>query len=180
MKRFLITLAASALGFALAIGALGYFAVQAFVGPHIAEAAMLRAPFAAEIPPELQGFKDLAPTERFGHFFGGQLRFSDTGSQAHTVSVVPGTVTALSDKSVTINANDPSLGSKSYNLTTETRIHQAGGRPWGSQNGQGSSATMKSGDQVVVVSLDNSSDARAVMIGGLGGFHPQGGPWRRG
>jgi hypothetical protein len=180
MKRFLITLAASTLGFALALAAVGYVAAQWLVGPHVAEAAIMGAPLAADLPLELRGFRDMSSAERFGHFFGGQLRFSDGNSQAHAVIVVPGAVTSVSDKSLTIKANDPTLGSETYNLTSDTRIHQAGGRPWAGQSGHGSSANLKSGDHVVVVSIDNSSDARAVVIGGPVGFHPQGGPFRRG
>jgi hypothetical protein len=177
MKRFLITVTASALGFALAIGAVGFVGYQAIVAPRIAEASLMGAPFAAELPPEIQGLHDLSPSERFGHFLGVQLRFNDRDNRAHAVSVVPGTVTAISDKSLTIKANDAALGNKSYNLTGKTRIHQAGGQHW---SGQGSQAAPKSDDQVVVVSLDNSSEARAVILGGPDGFRPHGGPFRRG
>ena len=111
------------------------------------------------------------------------MRFTDANGAAHTVTTTPGTVDSVTSDKLTIKANDGGA-SKVYNLTSETRIHTAG-QPW--MGGQTSPTTPKSGDKVVVVTLDNSSDARSVMIGGAdgfrggpggfhGGFRPRGGP----
>ncbi|MCC7105060.1 MAG: hypothetical protein IT307_07940, partial [Chloroflexi bacterium] len=54
---------------------------------------------------------------------------------------------------------------KSYNLTSDTSIRSGPQR-------LGDSATPKSGDQVVVVTVDGSSDAMAVIVHPTEGFGP--------
>jgi hypothetical protein len=177
MKRILITVGASSLAVVLLLGGAAFLAKD-FIGARVAEAAgplMLLA----DAPPEIRGLGDLPPEQRFQHFLGGQMKFTDANNTSHSVAVTPGTVGSVSSDKLTISANDGG-GSKSFNLTSDTRIHQAGSRPW--SGGQGQQATLKSGDKVVVVTLDGSSDARAVMIGGPDGFapHPGGPPFHGG
>src|SRR5215208_3166013 len=164
MTRFVLAVAASTLALVLILGGLGLVAAQTIIRPRIAEAAAM-GPFGGYAPAELQGLHDLPPAERFGHFLGAQLRFADANNAAHNLVVSPGTVSNVSSDKLTITTNDGQ--SKSFNLTSETRVHSANFR-WGDlQPGQ---VAPKIGDKVVVVTLDSSSDARAIRIGGLEGF----------
>jgi hypothetical protein len=73
---------------------------------------------------------------------------------------------------LTIEANEG--GRKTFSLNADTRI-RAAGAPWGG----GEAAAPKAGDKVVVVTLDGSDTAKAVMIGGPEGFQRPGGPFHR-
>ena len=172
MKRLLTVVGASALVAALLVGA-GVLLAREVVGPKIAEAAGFPG-FMEDAPPEIRDLHNLPPEQPFIHFLGGQFRYTDTDNKAHTVTITPGTVSNVGSDRLTINPNDGG-GSKTYNLTSETRIHTAGQR-WGGNQ----STAPKAGDKVVVVTLDNSDTARAVMIGGPDGFGPPHGPFRRG
>ena len=178
MKRVVLTAVASSLATALVIGGVGLFAARSFFGPLAAEAAPMAAfgpAMAANLPPEIRGLHDLPPEQRFSHFLTGEMRFTDTSGTAHTVRVTPGTVSSVSSDSLTIKPNDGAQGgSKSFKLTGDTRIHQAGAFWQGASQSQ---AQLKDGDKVVVVSLDGG-EARAVMIGGPDGFRPGFGPHR--
>ena len=178
MRRFLITFSASALAFVVVLG-LAALAIGLY-GPRIAAAQGFGPGFGgpmgghwgANLPPEIQGLHNLAPEQRFGHFMGGSMRFSDTNDQAHSVALVPGTVTSFADGKLTVEPNDKS-GTKTYTIGSETRVHAIGQR-W--QGGQGATATPKQGDKAMVVTLDGSDTAHAVMIGSPGGFGPGQGP----
>lgn len=173
MARFLLTVAATSLVVVLLIGALGFVAVRSVLGPQVAAAAGV--PFAAaDFPPEIQGMRHLPAAERFSHFQGAQIRFTDANNTSHTVNVTPGTVTAVTGSSLTVDTN--SGGSKTYSLTGSTRIHMAAHPAEGSS----SQSAPKVGDKVVVITFDDSSEARAVAIGGPEGFAPWGGPWHGG
>jgi hypothetical protein len=167
VTRFILTVAASTAVLVLLLGAVGFVAARNILGAHAADAAAL-GPWAAQAPLDIQGLRDIPPAERFGHFLGAQMRFTDANGAAHTVTTTPGTVDNVTSDKLTIKANDGGA-SKTYNLTSQTRIH-AGGQPWA--GGQTNATTPKSGDKVVVLSQDNSSDAQAVMIGGADGFRP--------
>lgn len=173
MTRFLLTVAATSLVVVLLIGALGFVAVRSVLGPQVAAAAGV--PFAAvDVPREIQGWHDLPAADRFRHFQGAQIRFTDANNSPHTANVTPGTVTAFTGSSLTIDTN--AGGGKTYSLTGSTRIHTAAHPAEGSS----SQSTPKVGDKVVVITLDDSSEARAVAIGGPEGFAPWGGPWHGG
>ena len=172
MKRLLVVIAVSSLGLLL-LGGVGLVLARGVIGPRIAEAAGFAPPFMADMPAEIRDLHNLPPEQRFGHFLGGQFRFSDTNNKAHTVAVTPGTVSSVTSDKLTITPNDGG-GSKSYSLTSETRIHTAG-QHW---NG-GQAASLKAGDKVVVVTLDGSDTPKAVMIGGPDGFRPRWGPFHR-
>jgi hypothetical protein len=167
VKRVGLIIGASTLVLALLLGGAALVA-RDVLSAKVAEAAgpmMLLA----DLPAEIRGLHDLPPEQRFEHFLGVQAKFTDTGNTSHTVAVTPATVTSVSGDKLSVTVNDGGA-SKSYNLTSDTRIHQAGGRPW--SGGQTQQATLKSGDRVVVVTLDGSNDAKAVMIGGANGFGP--------
>ena len=175
MKRFLLTVSAMALGVVVGIGVIGVVGFAAFrsgFGPRAVEAAVI-GPWTGEMPAEIRDLHNLPPAERFGHFLGGQMRFSDTSNTAHSVAITPGTVSAVKADELTITPNDGG-GSKSFALNADTRIH-ATGQPWSGPQ----SASPKAGDRVVVVTLDGSSAARAVVIGGPDGFGPRG-PFQHG
>lgn len=172
MSRILAAFAGGACAVLLLAG-VGFALVRGGFGPRIAEAAGFAPPFMGEMPAEIRDLQSLPPEQRFGHFLGGQFRFSDANNQAHGVAITPGTVAGLSGDRLTVTLNDGG-GSKTYTLGADTRV-QAAGQPW--NGGQGQAATPKAGDKVVVVALDGSDTPKAVMIGGPDGFRPRGGPF---
>jgi hypothetical protein len=161
MRRFLITFSASALAFVVVLGLAG-LAIGIF-GPRIVAAQGFGPGFGgppgshwgANLPAELQGLHNLPPEQRFGHFMGGALRFTDASDQAHSLTLVPGTVASFADGKLTIEPNDQS-GQKSYTIGSETRVHAIGQRWVAGQAGQ---ATPKQGDKVMVVAFDGSDSA---------------------
>ena len=146
----------------LANGPWGYGFGGPFAGEH----------FGAQLPPELQGLRDLSPAERFAHFTGAQVTLKDKDNKPLTITATPGTATAVSTTSLTLAANDGTT--KTYTLDDKTFIR-------GKMVQGGSQATqagLTSGDKVVVVTLNGSNTATAVMNGGTEGFGPRGrGPW---
>jgi hypothetical protein len=127
------------------------------------------------LPAQLQGLGDVPADQRFGHFVGVQLNLKDKDNKPVTVNVTPGTVTAASATSLTLAANDGTT--KSYVLNDRTVVH---GTSTPSTPASGTaSTTLTNGDNVVVVTLDNSTTATAVIDGGPHGFSwsADGGPW---
>jgi hypothetical protein len=168
---------ASALAVALLLGGAAFLA-RDVLSAKVAEAAgpmMLLA----DLPAEIRGLHDLPPEQRFAHFLGVQVKFTDANNTSHTVAITPATVTSVSSDKLNVTVNDGGA-SRSYNLTSDTRIHQAGEHR--RAGGQEQQAAVKSGDRVVVVTMDGSNDAKAVMIGGADGFgpHPGGAGFRGG
>jgi hypothetical protein len=172
----LITFSDSALAFVVVLGLAG-LAIGIF-GPRIAAAQGFGPGFGgpwgghwgANLPPEIQGLHNLAPEQRFGHFMGGSIRFSDANDQGHSVTLVPGTVASFADGKLTIEPNDGG-GNKSYTIGSETRVHAIGQRL---ASGQGAQTAPKQGDKVMVVTIDGRDTAHAVLIGGPNGFGPRG------
>lgn len=167
MRRTMITIAASSLVTAILLGGVG-----TFVGRHVVASALAAGPLppivAAQLPPEIRDLAQLAPGERFGHFMGGQMRFTDVNNAARTVAATPGTVESVSADSLTIKPNDASLGAtRSFKLTGDTNIRQHA-RDW--KGGQ-SQAQLSAGDPVVVIAMDGDQ-ARTVVVGGPDGFGP--------
>jgi hypothetical protein len=111
------------------------------------------------LPPELDNLRDVPAGERFAHFKGLQVGLSDKSGKPVTVSVTPGTANAVSATSVTLAANDGST--RTFTIDDHTAI-------------KGQSRTAQSaiaqGDQVVVVTLNGSATATAVMKLPAGGF----------
>jgi hypothetical protein len=117
-----------------------------------------------QLPPEVQGLRDVPPSELFGHFAGVQVSLKDKNNNPFTLNVTPGTVTAADAGSLAIAANDGT--SKTFTLNEQTVI-----RSKQAQTGdQGTQPIPASGDQVVVVTLNNEATARAVINGGTDGF----------
>lgn len=137
----------------------GPWAAHAFGGPGF------------DLPPELQGLHDLPPSERFGHFRGVQISLTDKDGKALAINASPGTARTVSATSLTIAANDGS--SKTFSLNDQTVIR--GKRVQG--GAQASQPTLSQDDKVVVMTLNNSTTATAVMVVPAEGFGPRGGHW---
>ena len=172
--RFPIAVAATSLALIIALGVVGALTVRS---------ALANAPWAGgvgfgghgfggpgfggpgfELPPELQGLRDLPPAERFAHFVGVQVSLKDKDNKPLTANITPGTATAVSATSLTIAANDGTT--KTFTLNDRTII---GGKAV--QGGaQAAQPTLTNGDLVVIVTLGDTRTARAVMNGGKDGF----------
>jgi hypothetical protein len=166
-------------------------AVLGLAGFLVVRSAMANAPFMGgaafgpyqavagqgiQLPPEIQGLRDVPPSQLFSHFTGVQVSLKDKDNKPFTVNVTPGTVTAADTGSLAIAANDGT--SKSFTISEQTVIRSKQAQP----GAQGTQPAPASGDQVVVVTLNNETAARAVINGGKDGFasggpHGWGGGW---
>src|SRR5262245_48506040 len=84
-----------------------------FVGQTVASAAPFGGGWHGDanwgrdnLPPELASLADVPEGERFAHFRGVQLSLTDKDGRPLQVNVTPGTVSAVSAASVTVNGND--------------------------------------------------------------------------
>jgi hypothetical protein len=157
MRKYLVpvVIAGSALALAVVVFAAGglvaasAFASGSFMngpgGPWMA--GRDHGAWAAQLPPELKGLGDIPAADRFGHFKGATVNLTDKNNQPLTVTVTPGTVSAASATSLTMNANDGST--KTYALDDKT-IERGQSAP-------------TANEKVVVVTLNGSSTATAVM-----------------
>jgi hypothetical protein len=98
------------------------------------------------LPPELASLKDVPAGERFAHFKGAQVSLTDKDGKPIAIAATPGVVSAVSASSVSIAGNDGA--SHTYALNDQTMTH---------------GKTISSGDDVVVVTIDNASTAGAVF-----------------
>jgi hypothetical protein len=128
------------------------------------------------LPSELQGLGDIPADQRFAHFAGAQVSLKDKDGKPVVIAATPGTVTTASATSLTVAANDGTA--KTFALDAQTILrgqHTAAGSP---ANG----SALATGDSVVVVTLNQSTTATAVVDGGPHGFswagagHPWGPP----
>ena len=117
-----------------------------------------------ELPEELQSLRDLAPEERFAHFRGAQINLTDAEDQPVRINLTPGMVTAASATSLSIAANDGSA--KTFTLDDQTMIRSKGVRG----GDEATEPALAQDDKVVVVTLNDSTTATAVMNVGTGGF----------
>lgn len=177
--RFPIAVAATSLALVLALGVIGVFAVQTtlanapwmggagpFGGPKFGGAGLGGPGFA--LPAELQGLTEIPPAERFSHFAGAQVTLKDKNNQPLTINATPGTVTAVSTTSLTIAANDGTT--KTYALNDKTIIR---GKPV--QGGaQATQPVLAKDDKAVVVTLNATTTATAVIVAGPDGFGTHG------
>ncbi|MBV9174594.1 MAG: hypothetical protein JOZ81_31420 [Chloroflexi bacterium] len=142
-----------------ALGVAGMFAV----GHAFANAApfMQQAQWSGQnLPPELSGLKDIPAADRFAHFKGIQANLTDKDGKPLSVTVTPGVATNVSSTSLTLNGNDGA--SHTYTLDAQTITH-----------GQ----TVAQGQDVVVVTLNNGSNATAVVGVDPSATHQGGPPW---
>ena len=105
--------------------------------------------WAADLPPELSGLRDIPPADRFAHFRGVQVNLTDKDNKPLSLSVTPGTVSSVSPTSLTLSANDGTT--RTFSLDDKTI-----------KRGERSPAQ---GDTVVVASLNGSQTALAVLSG---------------
>jgi hypothetical protein len=118
------------------------------------------------LPPELAGLKDVPPAERFAHFRGVQVQLADKNNQPVTVSVTPGTATAVSPTSVTVAANDGST--QTFAIDANTFVHTA------RDNSNAGQASLAPNQNVIVVSLNGNRTATAVVAVDPTGMGPRG------
>jgi hypothetical protein len=98
------------------------------------------------LPPELAGLKDIPAAQRFSHFKGVQVALTDQNGKPLEITVTPGVASSVSDTSLTITGND----GLSHTYAVNDQTFERGG-------------TLSSGQNVVVVTLNNASTARAVF-----------------
>ena len=158
MQRFRFPIAVALTSLVLVVGLFGVAGL--LVGNALASGPWA-GPWAGwhdQLPPELASLHDLPASERFSHFRGVQVNLTDKDNKPLSVTVTPGTAAATSPTSLTIAGNDGST--RAYSLNDKTVI-------------RGKSAIAQN-DKVVVVSVNNSTTATAVLTVGPEGFGPRG------
>jgi hypothetical protein len=99
---------------------------------------------------------------------GVQINLKDQNNQPLTINVIPGKVTASRASSLTIAVNNGST--QSFTLNNQTMIHgMPGATPALAGTPQAPTVLPKDSD-VVVVTLNNSTTAMAVLASGPEGF----------
>jgi hypothetical protein len=178
--RFALAVLGTSLLLVVGIGAAGAYTVSTVLaqgfGPFGGGPPFGGPPFGGHaIPPELQGFDQMAPAERFKHFTGAQLSLKDKDGNPMTINVTPGTVTTASATTVTVAANDGSSKTFAINDQTVVRAKPTSNDP----NAKPSATTLKQGDLVVVVAKNNEQAARFIMsgVGDGTGWRGGHGPW---
>ncbi len=106
------------------------------------------------LPPQLQSLRNVPPDQRFSHFLGGTLNFTDANGTQVTVNVTPGTVTGVTATGVTVRPNGQTA-EKTFGLTQNTTVRAYPDR--------GSLQALTAGDEVVVVTVGNSTDAVSIL-----------------
>ncbi len=132
----------------LAIGMVGAgaFVVTNALASGIQGAAQTRVMDHGDLPPELAGLKDIPADQRFAHFKGISVNLTDQNGKPLDITVLPGVVSSTSAASLTVNGNDGAT--HTYAIDDQTAMR--GG-------------TLTNGQDVVVVTINNSSTARGVF-----------------
>lgn len=139
----------------IAVFATGAFMVSNALASGIHDAAQMQHPVdPSKLPPELSGLKDIPAAERFAHFKGIQVSLTDQNGSPLNIAVSPGVASSVSDTSLTIAGNDGA--SHTYAVNDQTMTH-----------GQ----TVTNGENVVVVTINNTSTARAVIGANPANWH---------
>ncbi len=176
--RFPIAVALTSLGLVAALVVAGGLLVGSVLanGPWLRGAAIGpwaggHGPWAGSVmPSQLRGLHDVPAAERFDHFKGVQVNLTDKDNQPLLVTITPGTATAVSATSLTIAANDGSP--RTFSLDDQTVLpgaHARGGAPT-------SPSSINPGEKLVVVTVNNSGSAAALLAGDFGRWGP-GGPF---
>ena len=158
--RFSLAVVGTSLALVIALFAAGTFVVgNAFAS---ATQAMATQAFSGghdwNLPPELANLKDIPQDQQFSHFKGVTANLTDKDGKPITVTVTPGVATNVNATSITLTGNDGA--SHTYSLDSNTF---------------NAKTTPASGQNVVVVTLNNSQTATAV-IAPKGDWHGRGGP----
>jgi hypothetical protein len=112
------------------------------------------------LPPELASLKDVPADQRFSHFKGVTVNLTDKDGKPVQITVTPGVASAVSATSITLNGNDGA--SHTYAVDNDTFKR----------------GTPSNGDDVVVVTLNNGTTARALIDTKDGWANGQSGPPR--
>lgn len=107
--------------------------------------------------PELNGIK---ASETFAHYLGSQQMFLDKDGKKHTVVKNPGIVTEVKDNSLSMTPNGQSTP-VTFTVTDKTVISVPGSKLSG----------IKSGDKIVITTVDSSQEARLITSGARIGRH---------
>ena len=176
--RFPIAVALTSLALVAALVVAGGLVVGSVVaqgpwfrGPGFGPWSSGHGPWAgAGLPSQLSGLHDVPASERFDHFKGVQVNLTDKDNQPLVVTLTPGTATAVSATSLTLAANDGA--SRTFSLDGETVLHGAHARG----SAPASPSSINPGEKVVVVTVNNSGTATALLAGSFGRWGP-GGPF---
>jgi len=106
------------------------------------------------LPAELQFLRSLSPLQRFDHFAGAQVTFVNPQGQPVVVNMIPGTVSAVTTTSVTIQPNGATQA-RTFNVTPATFVR---GSPH-----TGVVEAFANGDRAVVYQIGSSNDATAIV-----------------
>jgi len=109
--------------------------------------------YGGQLPPALAFLRQIPPGERFAHFQGGTMTVTDSAGTPHVLTIVPGTVQSVGATSVTVMPNGKTTA-QTFNITSGTAIE--------SIPNLGSLQALAKGDQVVVLTVDNSTDAAMI------------------
>jgi hypothetical protein len=144
--KFSVAVLFTSAALVVALFATGAVMVGHALASGLPAAAQMRGMDHANVPPELAGLKDIPADQRFAHFKGIQASLTDQDGKPVTIAVTPGVATSVSAGSITLAGNDGA--SHTYTLNDQTMTH-----------GQ----TITTGENVVVVTLNNAGTARAVF-----------------
>jgi len=170
---------------AVALTSVGLVALLVVAGGLLVSSVLARAPWSGggafgpwaagrgpwgggALPAQLAGLHDVPAAERFDHFKAGQVNLTDKDGQPLVVTLTPGTATAASATSLTVAANDGA--SRTFTLDAQTAIRA----PRAQSGAPASPPGIASGDRLVVVTINNSGTATAVMAGSFDGWGPGG------
>jgi alpha-beta hydrolase superfamily lysophospholipase len=179
MNRFRFPLAVAMTSLALvlvAIGVGGLLVNNALANSPLGGAApWTNGPWAGHggwqsnnLPPELAGLTDIPASERFQHFRGVRVQLADKDNKPLTADILPGTVTNVSQTSLTLAANDGTT--HTFTLDDKTVIHARSAAQGSTQ----AAPAVSQSDKVIVASLNNSTTATAVIAFNPDGFGPHG------
>lgn len=107
----------------------------------------------SNLPPELAFLHGMSPSQRFDHLSSSQVTFTNPQGQPVVVNMIPGTVSAVTPTSLTIQPNGGGQ-LRTFNVTQSTYVR-------GSAH-NGTTAAFVNGDRVVVEQIGNSGDASAI------------------
>jgi membrane-associated protease RseP (regulator of RpoE activity) len=114
----------------------------------------------------LQGLRDLAQNEMFGHNLGATRTLKDANGNTVTIYTIPGTVTAVNAGSISITPNNTQSSGGPFSIDTTTVILVPG-------TPNATAADIKVGDKVVITTIGTTGHASMISesnTNGLGGF----------
>lgn len=113
----------------------------------------------ATAPAELQGLLDALKGRGFDNYYGSTHTFKNADGNAVTVRIIPGTVTQISDTSITIKPNDPQANGGPYTIDEATIVAPA--------QRAGNANAIKVDDKVSIVVVGSANRATLISKGAL-------------